>query len=66
MVGGRGGLGPVLGQNFVNILSTFISANNKTFYLTGTDRKILLEFYFKIRKGRGGFIICWGILAKQK
>ena len=62
-----GGLGLVLGQNFVRLLPIFISANNKTFYLTGTERKILFGVSVQNKKKDGAALLNRrDILAKQK
>ena len=59
------GLGLILGQNFVSILPTFISASEKTFYLNGTDRENIVLFHFKHKKRAEWLYKNVGIFSKQ-
>ena len=48
-----GGLGLILGQNFVRILPTFISANGKTFLLKWNGPENIVLFHFENKKRAG-------------
>ena len=61
-----GGLGLVLGQNFVRLLPTFISAIEKTFYLKWNGPENIILFHFENKKRAEWLIIRRDILAKQK